>query len=130
MQTYVFISDGNLAAIDADGVCRGSCTPQHPPYLRWLADGNTPSPYVPPQPIIPAAVDMAQARLALLAAGHLTTVNAAIAAMPGIEGDAARIEWEFRPRVRRDSALTAAMAAMLGLDSGALDTLFTTASAL
>lgn len=87
------------------------------------------APVVPPPPI-PSVVDMAQARLALLGAGHLATVNAALAAMTGVEGEAARIEWEFRATVRRDSALVAAMAAVLSLDSEALDTLFTTASAL
>lgn len=87
------------------------------------------APVVPPAPI-PSVVDMAQARLALLGAGHLATVNAALAAMTGVEGEAARIEWEFRATVRRDSALVAAMAAVLSLDSAALDTLFTTASTL
>jgi hypothetical protein len=75
-------------------------------------------------------VDMAQARLALLAAGHLATVNAAIAAMTGPQGDAARIEWEFRARVRRDSALTQTMAATLGLSETDLDELFATAATL
>jgi len=99
-------------------------------YLAWVAEGNTADPYAPPPPPVPQVVDMAQARLALLAAGHLATVNAAIAAMPGAGGDAARIEWEFRTAVRRDSALTVAMAAVLDLDEAALDALFTSAAAL
>ena len=105
-------------------------TPNNPEYQIWLSEGNTPEPYVAPPVPTPAVVDMAQARLALLQAGHLATVNAAIAALPGIEGEAARIEWEFRATVRRDSALVIAMAAILSLSEADLDQLFTTASTL
>ena len=31
-----------LARIDDDGKCRLTCTEQHPEYLEWLAEGNTP----------------------------------------------------------------------------------------
>ena len=30
------------ARIDDDGLCRLTCTEQHPEYLAWLAEGNTP----------------------------------------------------------------------------------------
>jgi len=33
-----------LARIDDDNVCRLTCTEQHPEYLAWLAEGNTPLP--------------------------------------------------------------------------------------
>ena len=79
---------------------------------------------------VPQAVTMRQARLALLAAGKLTTANAAIAAMPGTEGEAARIEWEYAHEVRRDSALVAGMASVLGLTSEQLDGLFIAAAAI
>ena len=32
------------ARIDDDGLCRLTCTEQHPEYLAWLAEGNTPLP--------------------------------------------------------------------------------------
>ena len=32
------------ARIDDDGKCRLTCTEQHPEYLVWLAEGNTPEP--------------------------------------------------------------------------------------
>ena len=32
------------ARIDDDGLCRLTCTDQHPEYLRWLDAGNTPLP--------------------------------------------------------------------------------------
>ena len=33
-----------IARIDDDGLCRLTCTEQHPAYLEWLAEGNTPEP--------------------------------------------------------------------------------------
>jgi len=75
-------------------------------------------------------VDMAQARLALLQAGHLAAVDAAIAAMPGAEGSAARIEWGYRSTVRRGSPLVQSMAAVLSLTESDLDALFALAATL
>lgn len=78
----------------------------------------------------PKTVTMRQARLALLAAGYLTTVANAVAAMPGAEGEAARIEWEFSGEVKRSQPLTEALAAVLGLTSMQTDALFISAAAL
>jgi hypothetical protein len=75
-------------------------------------------------------VSMRQARLALLQFGKLDAVTAAIAAMTGAAGDAARIEWEFATEVQRTSPLIAQLAAGLGLASADLDALFTTAVTL
>lgn len=86
--------------------------------------------YVAPPVVIPASVTMRQARLALLNAGLLPSVNAAIAAMAGAAGDAARIEWEFAATVGRSSPLIASLATGLGLNSAALDALFTSAAIL
>lgn len=79
---------------------------------------------------IPRVVTMRQSRLALLNAGLLTTVNEAIAAMPGTAGEAARIEWEYSQEVHRDRALVAALLPILGLTEAQLDDLFITAAAL
>jgi hypothetical protein len=84
----------------------------------------------PAEPVIPQVVSMRQARLALLEAGHYGTVNTAIAAMEGAEGDAARIEWEFAIEVRRDSALVQTLIPLLGLDEAAVDALFVQAAGL
>jgi hypothetical protein len=81
-------------------------------------------------PPVPRVVEMAQARLALLQAGLLTQVQSAIDAMPGVDGQAARIAWEYRATVRRDSTLVQALAQQLALTEEQLDTLFTTAAAL
>ncbi len=79
---------------------------------------------------VPVAVSMRQARLALLAAGLLQLVNAAIASLPGTEGEAARIEWEYATEVRRDSPLVAALAGPLNLGEAELNQLFISAAGL
>ena len=79
----------------------------------------------PPVAPVPEVVTMRQARLALLGAGLLTQVNTAVANMPGAEGDAARIEWEYAQEVRRDSPLVAALSATFGWTGAQLDDLFT-----
>lgn len=81
--------------------------------------------YVPAVVAVPEVVTMRQARLALLGAGLLAQVNTAVANMPGAEGDAARIEWEYAQEVRRDSPLVAALSAAFGWTSAQLDDLFT-----
>jgi hypothetical protein len=78
----------------------------------------------------PKEVTMRQARLALLGAGLLPTVELAIAAMTGTAGDAARIEWEYSNSLKRSQPLVTQLAAGLGLTVGQLDALFLTASTL
>lgn len=75
---------------------------------------------------VPLSISMRQARLVLLGAGLLDTVNAGIKMMPV----AAQIEWEFASEVRRDNALIATLATALGLDDAALDGLFTQGATL
>jgi hypothetical protein len=94
-------------------------------------DGN-PVAVTPPAPevTIPRAVTMRQARLALLQAGKLVDVNAAIASMAGAAGEAARIEWEYSQEVHRDRALVKSLAPVLGMTDAQLDSLFIAAAAL
>ena len=73
---------------------------------------------------------MRQARLALLQAGLLDTINQAVAAMPGAAGDAARITWEFSGEVQRDNPFVGQLAATLHLSEAQLDNLFMSAAAL
>jgi len=75
---------------------------------------------------IPQSVTMRQARLALLAAGLLDTVQAALA----VASQADQIEWEFAAEVKRDYPLILNLAAGLGLTELQLDELFTAASKL
>jgi hypothetical protein len=99
---------------------------------RWSYEANTLAPIPVPvvAPVVPTQVTMRQARLALLQAGFLTPVNDAVAAMTGLDGEAARIEWEFSNTVDRDEPLTQSMAAVLGLTSGQIDALFIQAATL
>ena len=107
---------------------------EFPESPRWLRDGKLTDerPALPPAPppIVPAAVSMKQARLALLAAGKLTAVNDAVKALPGAEGDRARIEWEFSLTVERESSLVESLASTLGLSQSDIDALFFSAAAL
>jgi hypothetical protein len=66
----------------------------------------------------------------MLGAGMLPSVDAAIAAMTGADGDAARIEWEYAQEVRRDSPLLLGMVTALGLTVAQVDALFETAAGL
>ena len=86
--------------------------------------------YVPPPSKVPQAVTMRQARLALLGVGLLQSVSDAVAAMPGIEGDAARIEWEYAQDVQRSNPFVAQLGAALGLDDAEIDALFVEAAKL
>jgi hypothetical protein len=101
-----------------------------PDYLAWVAEGNTPLQPEPFVPVVPLSITMRQARLALMGAGLLTTVNNAVAAMTGAEGDAARIEWEFSSAVERNKPLVAGLSAALGLSTAQVDALFITATTL
>ena len=90
-----------------------------------------PEPPPPPPVVIPQSVTMRQARLALLRAGLLDDVDAAIAAIPDpAQRKAAEIEWEYAQTVDRNSPFTQQMAAGLNLTAEQLDALFTQAAGL
>ena len=100
-------------------------------YLAWVSAGNTAEPADPPPPPgVPQAVTMRQARLALLAAGKLSQVATAIAAMPSPAKEQAAIEWEYSTEVQRNRPFVLQLGAALGLDDAALDALFTAAAQL
>ena len=75
---------------------------------------------------IPQVVTMRQARLGLLSAGLLSTVQTAIAGA----GPAAVIEWDYATEVQRASGLVPAMATALGLTDAQIDALFVQAATL
>lgn len=79
---------------------------------------------------IPSAVTMRQARLALLGAGKLTAVDAAIAALPEPQRSAALIEWEYSGEVQRHNGFVAALGPALGLSAAQIDALFVVAATL
>ena len=114
--------------------------------MHWIAapdgtttDGHAYDPvanaivaYAPnPEPeAIPTEVTMRQARLALLAAGKLAGVEAAIASMPEPQRTAASIEWEYGNALQRNNPFVAQLGAALGLDDAGIDALFVEASKL
>lgn len=100
--------------------------------LKDFPDAKAPElpEYTPPESKVPKIVTMRQARLALLHASLLQSATDAINAMPGTEGDAARIEWEYAQEVHRNSDLVASLAKVLKLSNDQLDNLFTEAATL
>lgn len=110
----------------------------------WLADGShhvidrlgdVPPPdalIAPPTraTTVPASVTMRQARLALLQAGLLATVDAAVAAMTGPEGEAAKICWEYSAEVWRADPFLTQLTAALSMTNEQVDNLFTVAATL
>jgi hypothetical protein len=128
--TYKIINEHCVQS--PDGVCfpLASGNSDYEEYKRWLALGNTPQEADAPTTPRITKVTMRQARLALLGAGKLPAVNAAIAAMQGAQGEAARIEWEYSQEVQRDRGLVSALSSQLGMTEEQLDALFTAAAAI
>ena len=81
-----------------------------------------------PPAIVPQEVTMRQAQRALLDAGLLDAVEAAINALPEPRRRAALIDWTKSSALRRESQFIAVLAPGLGLDAAALDALFVAAS--
>lgn len=111
----------------------GIAAPAYDPKLAscyWRGDAWEVVPVMPAAAAVPESVTMRQARLALLGAGLLAQVNAVVADMPGAEGDAVRIEWEFSSTVERNRPLVLSLIAALGLTDAQLDDLFRQAAAL
>jgi hypothetical protein len=92
-----------------------------------VADHLTPA---APAIEVPQKVTMRQARLALLAAGLLDDVEAAIDALTEPPRTAARIEWEFSSEVFRGREFVLMLGQALELDSAAMDALFIEAATL
>ncbi|PVZ19910.1 MULTISPECIES: hypothetical protein [unclassified Pseudomonas] len=79
---------------------------------------------------VPESVTMMQARMAMLNAGILDQVQAAIGAMSGTEGQAAQIQWQFAQEVRRDWPLVLHLQSTVGLTDQQVDDLFIAAAGI
>lgn len=81
-------------------------------------------------PAVARSVSMRQAQLALLDAGLLDEVEAAIAALPEPQRTRTQIEWNRGGVVERNAPTVALLAAATGLSEAQLDTLFEQAATL
>lgn len=97
-------------------------------YLAWLAEGNTPEPYVAPPPPVPSTVSRFQARAALVQSGWFTMMDDFMATLD--KQDIRRMAWDDAASFNRDSPTLLAMAQMLGLSDSALDSLFILADSI
>lgn len=98
------------------------------PGWHWSGTAWSAAPVVP---AVPQVVTMRQARLALLGAGLLDDVEAAIDAIAdGTERAAARITWDHSQEVQRTNGLVSQLAPALGLTAEQIDALFVAAAAL
>jgi hypothetical protein len=96
----------------------------------WSSAGVVAKAPVVVPPSVPQEISMGQAKEALLLRGKLATVNAAIAAMPGPEGDLARLQWEYRTVVRRDWPMVEGVRQVLQWTHEQVDELFVFAATL
>ncbi len=81
-------------------------------------------------PVVPAEVTMRQARLALLAAGKIDAVEAAINALPDPPKSAARITWAHSQVVQRQNGFVSQLAPAIGMSEAQIDALFIVAASL
>ena len=134
MKKYARIENGQVAEIFETA---GDIAQMFHPSLMWIEcdaevavgwsfDGAFyEAPNVDAITHVPQSVSMRQAREALIRRGHIAAVDDYIAAIPGIEGEIARNEWNRSQVVERNRPLTLAMAQIIGLDvPDELDELF------
>ena len=81
-----------------------------------------------PGPVV--EVSMMKARMALRQAGLLASVQAAVDAMEGAEGDDARIAWEYAMTVRIDHPFVLALKPAVGITDEEMQAIFDAAAAI
>lgn len=113
------LSDGNIIIATQDYINT------HHPDAVPVEDPEVP---VDPTPIVPQVVTMRQARLALLSIGLLDQIEPAIDEMEEPARTIAKIEWDYSSEVHRDKPFVNSLGEILGLDSVAIDALFTAAA--
>lgn len=136
-QTHIIVGGGIVAntiiatlaetqAVYPDAIC----IPADTGAIGWLWDGESLTQPPAPPVQVPQFVTMRQARLALLGAGLLDDVDAAINGLPSPQKEAARIEWEYSQEVQRHNGFVSVLAPMLGLTEAQTDALFVQAATL
>lgn len=138
---YTWDAVGNFAGeqeVDAHGAMPPRSTTRQPASAEchWTGSGwadgllQVPEPAQAQADSVPSAVTMRQARLALLGAGLLDDIDAAINGLPSPQKEAARIEWEYSQEVQRHNGFVSVLAPMLGLTEAQTDALFVQAATL
>ena len=96
-------------------------------YQAWLAEGNTPNPYVSPPPAVPLAVPMWAVRTVLQNDGLFDQAQALVEASTD---NALKNVWEYGNFADRNSNAINSLATALGLTSEQVDQMFTDANNL
>ena len=131
---YTYRLTATASVLRSDGVVipddKGNADREE--YALWLAAGHVPEVYVAPavERLPVDRVTMRQARLALLGAGLLSQVEAALAALPEPARTAAKIEWEYSQEVHRHRGFVLELAGALKLKDADLNALFEQAAKL
>lgn len=121
---YQLTKDGIIRLSDFAFIPEDPDNRDYAEFMAWRDDGNEPEPAPILDLEIPRQVTMRQARQAMLSAGILAQVDALISAMPGDEGESARIDWNHARDVKRDWPLIGALGPQLGLTEQQIDDLF------
>lgn len=122
----LIINDLIVRIADNAGIPADPANTDYQQYLQWLAEGNTPEPYIAPPPPIPQTVTRFQALATLAAGGWLDVVHTYMDALP--RNNVQRLAFENATDWERTSPTVNALAAMLGLSDAQVDDLFVAAS--
>lgn len=96
-------------------------------YQQWLAEGNTPNPYVPPPPPVPFQVPMWAVRTVLQNDGLFDQAQALINETSDV---ALKNVWEYGNFADRNSRAINVLAIELGLTDAQVDQMFIDANNL
>jgi aspartate/methionine/tyrosine aminotransferase len=94
----------------------------------WVEATPPVEPVAVPEPI--TKVETWALREACMIAGYTAQIEAAIAALPNPQKAVATNRWEYKPEIRRNDPLIAALIQILGWTTEQADALFTSANAI
>lgn len=126
--TYT-LTNTNSVIRDEDGACIPFApeNTDYQTYLAWLAQGNTPNPYVPPPPAVPSQVPMWAVRTILQNDGLFDQAQALVEASTD---NGLKNVWEYGNFAVRTSPSIVALGSALGLTDAQMDQMFIAANAL